>query len=489
MSNFSFAQKYTPTSVQLKPINNIPLNTVYGRVLQPINTIPLPTLNFNYVNGVAVNLTTANGTNFTNTTYDLYVNGNSQSVGGAYLSPYTPVSLPQTFTTFTIGFGKIDNPLDGVSTYDLLLMQRHILGLQLFTSPYQYLAADINGGADVTSFDILELRKLILGIYNEFPNNMLSWRFLPIGHAGFDINQTWINAFALNPFLGPQNGVLGYPAYLGLVTKSINTSNPVLVLNSELTILGSAIGIKMGDINLNNTQIYNMFQQVEERTNIESILSNSESEIKNESEFKVKLNFKLNQKISAFQLRFSYDDDEMDVDKITSSLLDFSRESYNISKEDNTISIAWFDTQIKRDARELESFSLEFSIKAKQDILPNATIFDFSKENSDSKIYNEFGNVISGNNSSEISIAGESLINIINPVIESINIQNQLFQNQDVKYRIVSQNGNVILSGNATFENGSLEITHSNIGKLNSGIYTIMVCNENQSFARRFVKI
>lgn len=72
---------------------------------------------------------------------------------------------------------KNDNPLNGVSTYDLVLISRHIIGLGTFTSPYQYIAADANRSGSVTTFDIVEIRKLILGIYQNFPNNT-SWRFV-----------------------------------------------------------------------------------------------------------------------------------------------------------------------------------------------------------------------------------------------------------------------------------------------------------------------
>jgi hypothetical protein len=57
-----------------------------------------------------------------------------------------------------------DNPLNGVSTYDLVLIKNHIDGDLPFTSPYQYVAADINRSGTITTFDILELRNLILGI-------------------------------------------------------------------------------------------------------------------------------------------------------------------------------------------------------------------------------------------------------------------------------------------------------------------------------------
>ena len=69
------------------------------------------------------------------------------------------------------------NAMNGVSTFDLVMMSKHILGIQLLDSPYKIIAADINQSNNVTTFDIVELRKLILGIYSDLPDNT-SWRFV-----------------------------------------------------------------------------------------------------------------------------------------------------------------------------------------------------------------------------------------------------------------------------------------------------------------------
>ncbi|MBV6443676.1 MAG: hypothetical protein EPGJADBJ_05459 [Saprospiraceae bacterium] len=78
---------------------------------------------------------------------------------------------------YTVTPTKDDNPLNGVSTYDLVLISKHILGLEPLGSPYKMIAADANKSNSITTFDIVEIRKLILGIYNELPNNT-SWRFV-----------------------------------------------------------------------------------------------------------------------------------------------------------------------------------------------------------------------------------------------------------------------------------------------------------------------
>ena len=70
-----------------------------------------------------------------------------------------------------------DNPWNGISTMDLILMSRHILGVELLDSPYRMIAADINNSGTITAFDMVELRKLILLIYTAFPENP-SWKFI-----------------------------------------------------------------------------------------------------------------------------------------------------------------------------------------------------------------------------------------------------------------------------------------------------------------------
>ncbi len=74
--------------------------------------------------------------------------------------------------------------LNGVSTFDLVLINKHILGVELFDSPYKIIAADANNSKSVTTFDIAELRKLILGIYSELPS-CSSWEFIP---TAFDLS-------------------------------------------------------------------------------------------------------------------------------------------------------------------------------------------------------------------------------------------------------------------------------------------------------------
>lgn len=74
---------------------------------------------------------------------------------------------------------KNDNLLNGVTTLDLALISRHVLGVPFLDSPYKIIAADANRSGTVTTFDVVTLRKLILGIDSILPNSNTSFRFLP----------------------------------------------------------------------------------------------------------------------------------------------------------------------------------------------------------------------------------------------------------------------------------------------------------------------
>jgi hypothetical protein len=87
-----------------------------------------------------------------------------------------PATIPVNDSTVIIPH-KQDNPLNGVSQFDLVLIEKHINGTKPFTTPWQYIAADADVNGVIDSNDILFCRKLILGILVDFPNSD-SWRLI-----------------------------------------------------------------------------------------------------------------------------------------------------------------------------------------------------------------------------------------------------------------------------------------------------------------------
>ncbi|MDA8692781.1 T9SS type A sorting domain-containing protein [Saprospiraceae bacterium] len=123
------------------------------------------------------------------------------------------------FQDYMVEPSKDIDYLNGVSTLDLVMIQRHILGSVLLDSPYKVIAADIDNSESITAIDLIELRKLILGIYDEFPKND-SWRFVDAGHIFTDVH---------SPFPYPE---------------SIDYQN----LDHD-ALLSNFMGVKIGDVN------------------------------------------------------------------------------------------------------------------------------------------------------------------------------------------------------------------------------------------------
>ena len=101
-------------------------------------------------------------------------------------------------------------------------MRKHILKLEEIISPYQLIAADINRSGTITSFDMVELRKLILNIYDTYPRNT-SWRFVPADYE-FPLNNPLSADFPESILVNKNTGEMVNMAFVGIKIGDINDS-------------------------------------------------------------------------------------------------------------------------------------------------------------------------------------------------------------------------------------------------------------------------
>jgi len=114
---------------------------------------------------------------------------------------------------------------NGVTSIDIVLIQNHILGKTILNSPYKIIAADVNGDGKVTARDMVNIKRLILGIDTTFKNSTTGqlrlWSFVDSDYQFAD---------ATNPF-------------------SFSSSKTYSILNATQT-NQNFIAIKLGDVNL-----------------------------------------------------------------------------------------------------------------------------------------------------------------------------------------------------------------------------------------------
>ena len=182
-----------------------------------------------------------------------------------------------------------DAPVNGISTADILLIQRHILGIQDLDSPYKVIAADINNSSSVTAIDIIELRKIILGTQEEFSNSTV-WRFVDSGRVFPDpghpfpytqtMNLTQLDHDAMDMnFVGVKTGDVNYSALingfipetlsfrssetLSLVSSSLERGSVQLTVNKEQELSGFQLAFRCSR-SLNQLNLTSELIQIDE---------------------------------------------------------------------------------------------------------------------------------------------------------------------------------------------------------------------------------
>jgi len=122
---------------------------------------------------------------------------------------------------YTITGARDIEYLNGITTLDIVLIQKHLLGIKSIDDPYRLIAADVNKSGSVTASDILQLRKLILGKTTEFKND------------------SWVAISSDYQFANPKKAY----AELDQASKRIVTVNNTSINNLDFK------AVKIGDIN------------------------------------------------------------------------------------------------------------------------------------------------------------------------------------------------------------------------------------------------
>ncbi len=175
---------------------------------------------------------------------------------------------------------KKNFPLNGVSTFDLVLMTKHILGTQLFNTPYQFIAADINRSNSISTGDVVELRKMILGIQTDFSKNT-SWRF---------VDQTYVFP---NPAAPLNNSI---PEKITLNSVGVNAT-------------AGFIGVKVGDINT-SASVAGLTNGIPRTTNTNFFQTEEKTFRKDEI---VAVNFSSKEELDGYQFTLNYDKNSLEL--------------------------------------------------------------------------------------------------------------------------------------------------------------------------------
>ena len=106
-------------------------STIKGKILTPTNQA---------IQGVAIDASNEHGFQVTEQT----------SIDGSF-----SFDLPN-HANYSLSLSKPTENTNGVTVIDMVIIQRHILGIIPFATPYQYFAADINLSSTISTFDLVQ---------------------------------------------------------------------------------------------------------------------------------------------------------------------------------------------------------------------------------------------------------------------------------------------------------------------------------------------
>lgn len=284
-------------------------------------------------------------------TEDVTVNVSSMTAMSDGSGQYTVGNVP-TGQNYSVLPARNDDLVNGVSTMDLILITRHILGIQPLGTPYKIIAADVDRSNSISTLDLIYLRRAILGMDMQFPNNNTSWRF---------IRASFVFPVPIDPFSAY------FPELFNINNFSQNQMN------------ANFVAVKVGDVN--SSAVPNNLGGVEQRSQFYGEVVLDAEDIVLAPGQTVTVAFKarnLNQ-LPGYQFTIGFDPEALRFEEVLpGNVPGMTVDNFGVQAvRDGYISTSWHQMGSMPDTDESVLFSLRFASEA------NAHLSDLLTLNSD----------------------------------------------------------------------------------------------------------
>lgn len=356
-------------------------------------------------------------------------------------------------SSYKIEGALTDRPLNGVSTLDLVLIQRHILALDQFDAAAKTIAGDVNSDGRVSALDLVELRRLILGQIENFQNND-SWIFV-------DPEQDFDSPTSPWPFI--EEIVI-----LDLMDDAANQD---------------LLGIKIGDVN-GNAQTNSLFAGNRNYNETQLILS--DQQLKKGQRISVPVSITDLKDLSALQ--FTLELKGAKINGIDRLGLDVSDNNIAIHS-DEMMTMAWFDEE----GVEVEGAMFAFDITATMDgslsemlsITDNITtseVYDMDLEQSTPSLTYD-------NSASVLSSSFELMQNEPNPFATNTRVGFSLPEGADATLSVIDISGRVVYKQQDYYTAGYHEVVLSQENIQSRGVLYYQLKTSTQTATKKMILI
>jgi hypothetical protein len=398
-----------------------------------------------------------NGVHMMNVEMDLggymHLETNSNE-NGDYMFEDLPMHQPYIITP-----GMESDWLNGVSAWDMVLIQRHILGLENFDSPYKMIAADVNNSGSISASDLVVLQKLILGLTDEVANNQ-SWRFI---HAQYE-------------FLDVENPL-----------QDIFSEN-IQIENLEDNIFNANfIAVKSGDVNY--TAQPNNYQQSEIRTGLSRSLIVEDQLVQEGGDIEIALHLNKELDLSAFQLNLNLKG--LNIESIETDLgIELKRnQHYTLNERTGELKILWTEALAYNLKPDENFLMLKASVQKSGKLSNLISMVDdefssllYDPSGREARIILEFRDVV--------GIKGiKNLKSMPNPFSDHINVQFELSERTKVEVYIVDILGKLISTAQMNMEAGRNNISIKGEELPGPGVYHVQIRTKTDEATTRIMHI
>jgi hypothetical protein len=331
---------------------------------------------------------------------------------------------------------------NGVTSFDLVLMQRHVLNTQLLSTPYRIIAADVNNSGTVTNLDIVLTKSLILQNTTSFPGGRL-WAFA---------NSSYVFPNVLNPF--PYES-----------TRSYSSANTATDQNF--------IGMKLGDVNNSWDPL------VAKEISNQVVLMNVENATVNSNDFiSIPVRVSGFNKISGFQYTVNWNNTVLEFVGLDNGMLNVDYGTTQL--ENGKLTLVWTTENLA--GQTLADGSIIYYLRFKaignigdqSEITFNSSVIPVEAENSEMKFIsvNENAGIIkiadaAGINSS-VAAGYQLYQNEPNPFVDQSVIKFTIPVYDNVEFKIYDIYGKIVYEHVAKYTTGTHTLKWD--GKTNDGL-------------------
>ncbi len=249
---------------------------------------------------------------------------------------YAFIDMSLNGNSYDVKASRTTDPLEGVTTADIVKIQKHILGKDVINDPYRIIAMDVNNSKTITSADIAILRKLILGTITELPENR-NWLFVNKAYKFIDNDDE-------------------------ILKEAYPTSIKIASFNQS--IVGDLQAIKLGDINGSYTGLTKSSTRNRESLN----LITEENNFNSGDEITVPIMMANNQSIGGYQFTLQFDERKLQITDINSGVCNVTKENTGWQRaDDGLVTFSWNQngSSFDKDVIQINANQVLFTLKFK----------------------------------------------------------------------------------------------------------------------------